>query len=87
MNERVRAIATCLLAAGLLTAYSAPLAGMVERWNGGPMYSYAYIVPPIALYLLWSRREELRRQPSRPARVAGGIVLSVLGALISYPIA
>jgi len=79
MNQRVRTVATCLLAAGLLMAYAAPLAGMVERWNGGPMYSYAYIVPPIALYLLWCRREELRRQPSRPARIAGGIVLG--GAL------
>jgi EpsI family protein len=60
-------------------AYAGPLAAMVQRWDGSPMYSYAYTVPPIALYLLWSRREELRRQPSRPARLAGGIVIA--GAL------
>jgi EpsI family protein len=79
MKQRVRTVATCLLGGGLLMAYAGPLAAMVQRWDGSPMYSYAYTVPPIALYLLWSRREELRRQPSRPARLAGGIVIA--GAL------
>jgi exosortase len=76
MKPRVRTVATCLLGAGLLMAYAGPLTAMVHRWDGSPMYSYAYTVPPIALYLLWSRRLELRRQPTRPARLTGGIVLA-----------
>ncbi len=75
MKQPARAIATCLLGAGLLAAYARPLAAMVQRWDS-PMYSYAYMVPPIALFLLWSRRQELQEHPSRPARLTGGVVLA-----------
>lgn len=65
----------CLLGAGALFLYADPLIAMVRQWDASPMYSYAFAVPPVALFLLWTRREDLQRQPVRPARFVGGAVL------------
>jgi EpsI family protein len=76
MIRALRFALPCLLGAGLLAVYADPLIAMVRMWDGNPMYSYAYTVPPIALYLLWERRRELGRHAPRPAWIAGGIVLA-----------
>ena len=60
----------------MLVVYAGPLEAMVRLWDASPMYSYAYTVPPIALYLLWTRRSELRQHGPRPAWTTGSIVLA-----------
>src|SRR5688500_6586418 len=67
--------ATVALTAGLCLVYAEPLLAMVRQWNVSPMYSYAFTVPAISAFLLWSRRREFRQQPLRPAPIAGGLVL------------
>src|SRR5687767_11192973 len=76
MIAALRIVMPCLLGAGLLVAYADPLTAMERTWDGSPMYSYAYTVPPIALYLMWSRRQTLRRFAPRPAWILGGLVLA-----------
>ncbi|HWM16742.1 MAG TPA: archaeosortase/exosortase family protein, partial [Microbacterium sp.] len=82
----------CLLVAGVLMLYADPLAGMVEQWNASPMYSYAFTVPLISLYVLWSQRHSFMARRPRPARLAGGVVLAaallllVLGQVASVQI-
>lgn len=73
----------CLLASGLLVLYAAPLAAMVRQWDASPMYSYAYTVPLISLYVLWSRRHELLTRPPVPARAAGAVVVACALALLT----
>ena len=72
--------AAVLLVVGLLVAFSGPLAAMVATWNTSPMYSYAYTVPPISLYLIWARRQVLRATAICPARCTGAVV--ILGSLV-----
>ena len=92
MLPALRIVMPCLLGAGLLAVYADPLIAMVRLWDVSPMYSYAFTVPPIALYLLWTRRRELRQHAPRPAWVAGGMVLAaallmlVLGELAAIQI-
>ena len=92
MITALRIVMPCLLGAGLLVVYRDPLMAMVRLWDVSPMYSYAYTVPPIALYLLWTRRRELREHAPRPAWVLGGMVLGaallmlVLGELAAIQI-
>jgi EpsI family protein len=62
--------------AGVLFAFWAPLRSMLGLWSGSPMYSYAYTVPFISAFLVWSRRHEIMRQPPKPALIAGSIVLA-----------
>lgn len=72
-----------LLASGLLLVYAAPLAAMVRQWDASPMYSYAYTVPLISLFLLWSRRDAIGRTPARPSRLlAIPVLLAALAMLV-----
>jgi EpsI family protein len=48
------------VAAALVLAHAGALAGMVGVWSRSPMYSYAYTVPFISAYLLWSQRAVFR---------------------------
>ena len=50
MTSALRLVMPCLLGAGVLFLYADPLTAMVRLWDASPMYSYAYTVPPIALY-------------------------------------
>lgn len=54
-----------LLAAALfvlfVAAYWVPLRSMVNTWWTNEDYSYGFLVPIISLYLLWDRREVLRK--------------------------
>jgi EpsI family protein len=77
MASALRIVMPCLLGAGVLFVYADPLTAMVRLWDASPMYSYAYTVPPISLYLLWSRRRELQRHAPRPAWIAGSITLAI----------
>jgi EpsI family protein len=81
-----------LLVASLLVLYAEPLAGMVRLWNGSPMYSYAFSVPIISGFILWTQRKAFLARTARPARLAGGAViaaallLNVLGAVAAIQV-
>jgi exosortase len=50
-------IAGLAASAAILWAYWPTLAEMVHKWNTTPDYSHGYLVLPLALFFLWSRRE------------------------------
>lgn len=56
------------LAWGVLAAvYFATGAAMVEIWNRSETFAHAWVVPPIAAWLVWRRRAELASVTPRPA--------------------
>ena len=75
------AVPLLIVVIALLFAYRDALAAMVGMWNGSPMYSYGFTVPPVSAYLLWSRREAWRGLTPRPSWVAGGLVLMLAVAM------
>lgn len=78
-----------LLAAALILAAFAPtLVEMVGEWAGRAEASHGFLMPPLAAYLAYSRRQELlalRRDRSLPgglwALLAGLFAIPALGAL------
>ena len=48
-----------LLSAAAIWSYWTTLAKIAARWGDDPQYSHGYLVPAFALYLLWTRREQL----------------------------
>ena len=78
-----RLLLGCAVSGALIFAYAKPLAAMVEKWSQSPMYSYGFTVPFISLYLLWSRREALSRQPPAPSRLLGSVVIAA-GLLLLF---
>jgi len=72
------------MAAALL--YAAVLVNLVRQWAGDPTYSHGFLVPPIALFLIWQERDRLRRAALQPSAlglvlIAVSLGLYVLGSL------
>jgi exosortase A len=58
------------LGAGLLMlglAFAPEIAAAVRTWIESTAYNHCFLVIPIALYLLWERRQDLAAQPVQPA--------------------
>jgi exosortase len=81
-----RAAATLLvLGACALWASWSVLAEMGRRWEVDPTYAHGYIVPVVALAILWARRARMPAASSRPGwwglgLIALGSAMQILGA-------
>ncbi|MEM6639997.1 MAG: VPLPA-CTERM-specific exosortase XrtD [Pseudomonadota bacterium] len=81
-------IALAIIAVVALAAtFHSALAFMAQQWNSEE-YSHGYLIPVIALFLLWRERKRLVDTPWRGAwigvgMVAFGLVLMLLGELSS----
>jgi exosortase len=72
------------LGAALAAVYLPHVAYMVQNWWTDPNYSHGFLIPAVAGWLIWRRRQELAGLPARPsawgvAVIAGGLLLLVLG--------
>jgi exosortase len=68
--------------AAILWAYWPTLQEMVHQWNQQPDYSHGFLVAPIAIAFLWSRRDKL---PLSDLRVCWrGAILLVLAVALRY---
>jgi len=66
--SRVPSLIWWLLPAGALTLLYAPVVwGMARDWWLDPNWSHGFLVPLVSGWLVWRRREELRRLPARPS--------------------
>jgi exosortase A len=67
--------------------YADTVIAMVAIWNGSETFAHAFLVPPIALWLVWRRREALARLTPQPQpwvllAMAAFTVLWLLGELV-----
>lgn len=60
----------------LIVTFSGALWELVHRWDKQEEYSHGYLIPVIAVWLLWTRREALRASIGRPSWV--GLLLVLL---------
>ncbi|MBI1195098.1 MAG: VPLPA-CTERM-specific exosortase XrtD [Gammaproteobacteria bacterium] len=79
-------LALSFLAAVLATMFAGGLIRLERIWYGQAEYSYGYIVPAIALFLIWQNRDYLERTPFTGSWVGFGVALAgaflyVLGEL------
>lgn len=63
-----------------LAAFSSGLHELVRRWSTQEEYSHGFLIPFIAAWLLWTRREALSVSIGRPAW--SGLALIVLAAVM-----
>ena len=64
----------------LIWSYWPTMTNVVNAWESQPDYSHGYLVIPIALFFLWSRREDLPWQSLQPS--VWGLALLGLAALM-----
>lgn len=70
-SQRWRAAA--VLIAGLLVGYVLLYWGtatsLVGMWDGSENYRHAYVVPPLAVWLIWQKRHEVLSSPVKPSPI------------------
>ena len=80
--------ALVLVLALILLAYRETVSAMVTIWSRSGTFAHCYVVPPIVLWLVWRRREELALLTPRPSMIvlfpiAGVAFLWLLGDLVA----
>lgn len=78
---RRAALAQGLMLLGLLAAlHHRTFVSLWQTWNTNENYSHGPLVPLVSLFLIWERREALRRTPPRPD--TRGLLLTAFACLI-----
>ena len=80
--------ALVLVLALILLAYRETVSAMMTIWSRSGTFAHCYVVPPIVLWLVWRRREELALLTPRPSMIvlfpiAGVAFLWLLGDLVA----
>jgi exosortase len=92
VNRYWLAIGAVALLAAFLWAYWPTLVEMVGQWRSQPDYSHGFLVVPLSLFFLWSRRGQFRHQWLRPSLYGAALLLLasalrvVAGALYLGPL-
>lgn len=71
-----------LFVAAFVFLYFGTFAGLVSDWNNNPNFSHGFLVPLIAGYLVWHRKESLKELSIEPAGI--GIVVLGLGLSLFF---
>lgn len=66
----------------LAVVYALIVAGMAEDWSSDPNYSHGFLVPLIAGYFLYQKREELAATLVRPNLFGLPVILGSLALLV-----
>jgi exosortase len=75
------ALACVATLAGLTAGFLPTIMELIRTWNSEADYSHGFLVAPIALLLLWLRRDAFPNQREAPAW--GGLVLLAAGVAIA----
>jgi exosortase len=65
-----------ILLGAILFAYWGVLARLGRFWWEDDNYSHGLLIPFIIAYILWTKRDEMAREPKRPATLLGGLAIA-----------
>jgi len=79
-------IPVALLAVCFAALYYDVIAKMVKDWMIDDNYSHGFLIPPIAGYLIWQKKEELSKAFGSPSNLGilfltGGLLVFIVGKL------
>ena len=79
-------LALVLVVAGIAVLYREVVPALVEAWGTDDNYSHGYLIPFIAGYLAWERRQRFLTAPGRPSLfgfvvIAGSVLVLAVGVL------
>jgi exosortase len=68
------------LLAGLvcLAVFSGPLTNLTHRWIAQEEYSHGFLIPIVATWLLWRRRDVVLASIGKPSWIGPGLILLAL---------
>lgn len=62
--------------------YAGPFAALVRMWWGSDDYTHGFLVPLIALYIVWRKGPELLETEAAPAIKSGALLMALAGAML-----
>ncbi len=76
--------AIAFLAAAFILLYNHTIIKLVDAWSNDANFSHGFLIPPIAAYMIWSRRDDLSDLRVAPAMsglivIAMGMILHIMG--------
>jgi exosortase len=80
-SHRVWALLGVCAAAAWL--YADVIQKLVNDWAHDDNYSHGFLIPPLAGYFIWERRDRLARAVLRPSAWGIGVVVASLGVLVA----
>jgi exosortase len=69
-----------LIFVGFFVLFFRTLSGLVSDWSSDPNFSHGFLIPVIFLYMVWYKKDQLRKIPIQPSRIGLGII--ILGLLV-----
>jgi exosortase len=83
MNRRTVLTAEAIAALSFLALYWQVLRKLVHDWSNDENYSHGFLIVPIALYLIWERRQSLADAPAKPSAIGLGVIILSLATLVA----
>ncbi len=81
INARPATIAQIILIlGGFCFLYAHAIQTLISDWSVDPNFSHGFLIPPIALYMVWVNKHRLAKLTPKPSNQ--GLVVIVLGMLI-----
>ena len=82
------AVGLALVGATAAFLHRDAIVAAVATWISSPTYSYGMLVPPVAAWLIWRQRAELRRIAPRPwpwglILIGGAALVATIGQVVS----
>ena len=67
----------------ILYSYAKVLSDLVGKWKDEDLYSYGFFIPAISIYLIWLKKNDIRKIRSKPDISIGfGVILIGLSTLV-----
>src|SRR5262245_10447676 len=75
----LQVLALTLLWLGL---YRPVFSSLISTWWAHDEFSYGFLVLPISLFVVWTKRQQLAQLPVKPARALGSLIMGIAAALL-----
>lgn len=62
--------------------YYKAIAELITDWSVNPNFSHGFLIPAVALYMVWYKKNELAQVPVEPAKT--GILIILFGMLVHF---
>jgi exosortase len=70
-----------VVTAAVMALYAPVMVKLALDWWHDPNYSYGFLIPPLAAYLIWVNRERLIETPMRPSNWGLALAIGAAGVL------
>ena len=83
LSPRLVVLAICVVG-GIIILYRDVVQELIRVWSTNTNYSHGFLIPPIAAFLVWERRDRFLSAPARPGAmglvvIAGSLVILAMG--------